>query len=719
MFKNQDGKEYTRTELVRKPHVVEAYVKVRENRDEAWIRNFASPDDEAKEEMKKEKRRLQEQLRRIKRNQEKEKSSTLADSSKSTVQKQRKNAKLKKVADSNVRCGACGGKGHMRTNRACPKFVEDGLENEPINVAMTEKDEEELEKDLLQAEDTEELINVDGTKMRVSGRVLKHTEEVRKKTMILKVPKNTLKGGSAAAKRRRAGTVEHCDYLSNKNYRTKRRRVDPVISLASYLESVHAELRVMDEALQFLQPVNTKKVTDYLDKVKTPMDLQTIRENIQKKKYHSREDFLGDVRQIVENSEVYNGDGDLLTLSARKLWDLVVKRFSENEDKLMHLEKAINPLLDDNDQVALTHIFRTILDDKIKTMQESWPFMKPVNRKAMKHYYDVIKQPMDLETISQKITKHAYHSRQEFVHDIELIQNNSLEFNGPNSEYTLKAKKIVDVTNETLSQFSDHLSELEEKIKEVQARALESADMDSIGTSIDEQPPPRKRGRPRKRLVDDAGEDSNTMQSSNLDDDLHYTSDEDDDPDDDDWEPVGGGIEDDDEGVTVTIEPQEEIAGPNGTNYYQMEGGIQIEAPNVVIQQEVVEEEEEVDENYDPTDFLQDLANPAAAATTTTTADQVIENVVVQPGGEAINIEMPDIVNLPPPPPELQQQQPPEGESEQQQQPQPQQLMGALADDLDISDSDEEELDDKTVVAPPAPPLVPEPPPPDEDGIWF
>lgn len=40
-----------------------------------------------------------------------------------------------------------------------------------------------------------------------------------------------------------------------------------MISLASFLEGVHAELRVMDEALQFLQPVNFKKVPDYLDKV--------------------------------------------------------------------------------------------------------------------------------------------------------------------------------------------------------------------------------------------------------------------------------------------------------------------------------------------------------------------------------------------------------------------------------------------------------------------
>ncbi len=89
-FRNEAGNLYTRTEFVRKPLVVETYVKVRETKvshafcftpegrsqgalslaqDEAFIRQFATLDESAKEEMKKEKRRIQEQLRRIKRNQ--------------------------------------------------------------------------------------------------------------------------------------------------------------------------------------------------------------------------------------------------------------------------------------------------------------------------------------------------------------------------------------------------------------------------------------------------------------------------------------------------------------------------------------------------------------------------------------------------------------------------------------------------------------------------
>ena len=63
--------------------------------------------------------------------------------------------------------------------------------------------------------------------------------------MKLKVSKKQLKeaernaaAAAAAAKRRRAGTVEHCDYLNKTNYKTKRRRTDPTITFASYLEKV-------------------------------------------------------------------------------------------------------------------------------------------------------------------------------------------------------------------------------------------------------------------------------------------------------------------------------------------------------------------------------------------------------------------------------------------------------------------------------------------------
>lgn len=124
-------------------------------------------------------------------------------------------------------------------------------------------------------------------------------------------------------------------------------------------------------------------MSNYYDVIKRPMDLQTARENVQQRKYHSREEFLNDINQMVENSSSFNGETSILTINSKVMMDHVVRAFTQSEERLMRLEKMINPLLDDNDQTALTYILDNILNEKIKTMQESWPFMKPVNKKQV------------------------------------------------------------------------------------------------------------------------------------------------------------------------------------------------------------------------------------------------------------------------------------------------------------------------------------------------
>jgi len=80
--------------------------------------------------------------------------------------------------------------------------------------------------------------------------------------MILKVPKQAMLKG---AKRRRAGTVEHCDYLTNKNYRpAKRRRTDPLITRGSILDKV-AFIQVI--LSQHLEAKSQKFMQNHLSRV--------------------------------------------------------------------------------------------------------------------------------------------------------------------------------------------------------------------------------------------------------------------------------------------------------------------------------------------------------------------------------------------------------------------------------------------------------------------
>ena len=58
----------------------------------------------------------------------------------------------------------------MRTNKACPLY---SSSNPPtsLNVALTEEQEEEYERQF--SADDQDLVNVDGTKLKLSGKLLK------------------------------------------------------------------------------------------------------------------------------------------------------------------------------------------------------------------------------------------------------------------------------------------------------------------------------------------------------------------------------------------------------------------------------------------------------------------------------------------------------------------------------------------------------------------
>lgn len=53
--------------------------------------------------------------------------------------------------------------------------------------------------------------------------------------------------------------------------------------------------------------MNAKVVKDYYKIITRPMDLQTLRENVRKRMYPSREEFREAVELIVKNSATYNG----------------------------------------------------------------------------------------------------------------------------------------------------------------------------------------------------------------------------------------------------------------------------------------------------------------------------------------------------------------------------------------------------------------------------
>ncbi|XP_066515590.1 transcription initiation factor TFIID subunit 1 [Hoplias malabaricus] len=481
-FRDEDGKEYVRCETVRKAAVIDAYMRIRTTKDDEFIRKFALFDEQHREEMRKERRRIQEQLRRLKRNQEKDKF---------RCPPEKRPKKAKERPDLKLKCGACGAIGHMRTNKFCPLYYQTNAP--PSNpVAMTEEQEEELEKTVI-PNDNEELIKVEGTKIVLGKQLIESADEVRRKSLVLKFPKQQL----PQKKKRRVGSTVHCDYLNRPHKSIHRRRTDPMVTLSSVLESIINDMRDHPNTYPFHTPVNGKVVKDYYKIITRPMDLQTLRENVRKRLYPSREEFRESVELIVKNSATYNGAKHPLTQVAQAMLDLCDEKLKEKEERLARLEKAINPLLDDDDQVAFSFILDNIVTQKMMAVPDSWPFHHPVNKKFVPDYYKVIPNPMDLENLRKNISKHKYQNREMFLGDVGLIHTNSVKYNGPDSQYTKTALEIVNVCKQTLAEYDEHLTQLEKDISTAKEAALDAADLECLDPLTPGPYTPQGRGRGR------------------------------------------------------------------------------------------------------------------------------------------------------------------------------------------------------------------------------
>lgn len=61
--------------------------------------------------------------------------------------------------------------------------------------------------------------------------------------------------------------------------------------------------------------------------------------------------------------------------------------------------------------------------------EDAWPFLRPVAKKDAPDYYSVIKQPMDFQTIKNRLNKFEYTETETLVRDVRLIFSNCVEYN--------------------------------------------------------------------------------------------------------------------------------------------------------------------------------------------------------------------------------------------------------------------------------------------------
>jgi histone acetyltransferase len=95
---------------------------------------------------------------------------------------------------------------------------------------------------------------------------------------------------------------------------------------------------------------------------------------------------------------------------------------------------------------------------KLQTHKSSWPFLKPVNKEDVSDYYEVIKEPIDLQTISFRIKEKCYKDVEMFENDVIRMFTNCKQYNDNDTIYWLLASSLQEYILPYLKKMKDKYS---------------------------------------------------------------------------------------------------------------------------------------------------------------------------------------------------------------------------------------------------------------------
>ncbi|KAJ0170793.1 hypothetical protein K1T71_013565 [Dendrolimus kikuchii] len=193
--------------------------------------------------------------------------------------------------------------------------------------------------------------------------------------------------------------------------------------------------------LLFMEKPSKKLYPEYYNVIDKPIDMITIEANIKNDRYNTVEEMVSDFRLMFSNCRQFNEEGSMIYEDANllervlneKLKDLTsgYERRTPSRSIKSVKSRQLSPF-----EQKLRTLYDAIRDyrDPKANRQLALIFMKLPSKTEYPDYYELIKNPIDMEKIAHKLKNSGYASVNELASDFILMFDNACKYNEPDSQ---------------------------------------------------------------------------------------------------------------------------------------------------------------------------------------------------------------------------------------------------------------------------------------------